>query len=397
MNQQSAILWQRLKTKLEQAVVRTFPEWRVFVRHANGSGSYFTVTRRHQLIVLGLAALGLLWAGIANIMLVQRPAEIAARAQQLDDEIDHMKQEQARLLAAGGLVNDLTREVSDVHTNLQVLADVRAKLDKDRADDSALLPLAKLQPESNGLTPAPEETSVLGTIRDKLRKLRTSLDQLKLTYSQAVEQTASIADQRTEQVSKSLAHLGVNMDKLLHQRSDNRGQGGPYIPLSGGQSRDMAFVLSSLDRWNETKAGMQTLPLAEPIHGEWEVNSPFGARFDPLNDSAGVHEGADLGGLPIGTPIYATGEGRVTLASSYDRYGLTVDVDHGNGFMTRYAHLSQIKVHVGQKVDRETIVGLLGNTGRTTGAHLHYEVRIDDDPRNPLPYIAAGRNATKTR
>jgi murein DD-endopeptidase MepM/ murein hydrolase activator NlpD len=158
----------------------------------------------------------------------------------------------------------------------------------------------------------------------------------------------------------------------------------------------LSDVLARLDRWNSIKAVTVALPLAEPLHDEWEMNSPFGARSDPLNETAGMHEGLDMG-APMGTPVYATGEGHVKMAGPYDRYGLTVDVDHGNGFVTRYAHLSQIKVHPGQKVTRETVIGLLGNTGRTTGAHLHYEVRIEDVPRNPITYITAGRDASKAR
>ena len=400
---------QRLRAALGQAFAglmnRMFPEWRVFVRQADGRGRYFTITRRHQLTAVTVVLLVMGWAGAANVLLLQRPAEISEREQQLDAEIARLKLEQERLIAAGGLVNDLTREVSDVHTNLTVLADTQAVLSKDHEEDGKLVPLAKLHPSDNGLTAegAALETPVVGGVRRNLLKLRASLDQLKQTYVQALTQTAAMADQRAGEVQKSLARLGVNVENLIHHRTETRGVGGPFVPLTPQNAVDedanknMADMLARLDHWNEVKAVAQSLPLAEPLRVEWEVNSPFGARFDPLNDSAGVHEGVDMGGAPIGTPIYATGEGHVTLAGPYDRYGLTVDVDHGNGFVTRYAHLSQVKVHVGEKVTRESVVGLLGNTGRTTGAHLHYEVRIDDDPRNPLTFIAAGRDATKAR
>ena len=384
-------------------MVRLFPEWRVFIRQSDGRNRYFTITRKHQMSALAVLSAILAWAATANLLLVQRPAEISAREQQLDAEIANLKAAQDRLVVAGGLVSDLTREVNEVHTNLTVLADTHAVLNKDHDADGKSIPLAKLQTGPDGVVqPAADDPPAVGAVHSNLRKLRDSLDQLKLTYVQALAQTAALADQRASDVEKSLTRLGVNVENLLHRRSENRGQGGPFVPLTAQSpqdeeaNKDMAELLARLDHWNDVKALTAALPLAEPLREEWEVNSPFGARFDPLNDSAGVHEGMDMG-APMGTPVYATGEGHVVLASWYDRYGMTVDVDHGNGFVTRYAHLSKINVHVGQKVSRETVVGLLGNTGRTTGAHLHYEVRIDDVPRNPLTYIVAGRDASKAR
>ena len=384
-------------------MVRLFPEWRVFIRQSDGRNRYFTITRKHQMSALAVLLAILAWAATANLLLVQRPAEISARERQLDAEIANLKAAQDRLVVAGGLVSDLTREVNEVHTNLTVLADTHAVLNKDHDADGKSIPLAKLQTGPDGVVqPAADDPPAVGAVHSNLRKLRDSLDQLKLTYVQALAQTAALADQRASDVEKSLTRLGVNVENLLHRRSENRGQGGPFVPLTAQSpqdeeaNKDMAELLARLDHWNDVKALTAALPLAEPLREEWEVNSPFGARFDPLNDSAGVHEGMDMG-APMGTPVYATGEGHVVLASWYDRYGMTVDVDHGNGFVTRYAHLSKINVHVGQKVSRETVVGLLGNTGRTTGAHLHYEVRIDDVPRNPLTYIVAGRDASKAR
>ena len=408
VREQSAPLNQRLLALLGRIYAgllsTMLPEWQVFIRLPDGRGRYFVVTRRRQLACVASLVAILGWAGIANLLLLRQPAEISAREQQLDQEIAKLKEAQERLVAAGGLVSDLTREVSEVHTNLIVLADTNAQLTKDREQNGKPMPLAKLRAGFDSLMDggAKDEPAAVGGVRENLRKLRASLDQLKLTYVQALTQTAALADQRASDVENSLTRLGVNVENLIHRKSESRGRGGPFVPLvtrtpaDEEVNKDMADLLVRLDHWDEVKAVTAALPLAEPLHEEWEVNSPFGARFDPLNENAGVHEGMDMG-APYGTPIYATGEGHVKLAGPYDRYGLTVDVDHGNGFVTRYAHLSQIKVHAGQKVTRETVVGLLGNTGRTTGAHLHYEVRIDDVPRNPITYIAAGRDASKAR
>ena len=381
------------------------PEWQVFIRTPDGRGTYFIVSRRRQAAFVCGVLLVLGWAGAVNLFLMRQPAEISVREQQLDDEIARLKLAQERLVAAGGLVSELTKEVSDVHTNLTVLADANAVLTKDREQNGKPTPLSKLRAGFDGLlenSSSVDEPAAVGSVRDNLMKLRSSLEQLKITYVHALSQTAALADQRANSVEQSLVRLGVNVESMIHRKAETRGQGGPFVPLTTASptdeeaNKDMVDLLSRLDHWNQVKAVTVSLPLAEPLHEEWDVNSPFGARVDPVNESASVHEGMDMG-APFGTPIYATGEGHVKMAGPYDRYGLTVDVDHGNGFVTRYAHLSQIKVVPGQRVTRETVIGLLGNTGRTTGAHLHYEVRIDDVPRNPITYIVAGRDASKAR
>ena len=129
---------------------------------------------------------------------------------------------------------------------------------------------------------------------------------------------------------------------------------------------------------------------------DYEINSPFGARSDPLNRRAAIHEGVDLG-APFGSPVYATGEGVVEFAGPWDRYGLTIEINHGGGVVTRYAHLSRIKVKEGQKVTRATVIGMLGTSGRSTGPHLHSEVRLSDTPKDPLKFIAAGEDAPQIR
>jgi murein DD-endopeptidase MepM/ murein hydrolase activator NlpD len=110
----------------------------------------------------------------------------------------------------------------------------------------------------------------------------------------------------------------------------------------------------------------------------------------------GIHEGLDLG-APIGTPVEATGDGQVVWAGWRDRYGNLVEIDHGNGVHTRYGHLSKVMVSVGARINRGAVIGLVGETGRTTGPHLHYEVRMGDQATNPMKFIAAGQHVLKTQ
>jgi murein DD-endopeptidase MepM/ murein hydrolase activator NlpD len=394
-----------VKKRVGHVLAHALPEWRVFVRFPGGRGRYFTITHRHQLVALGiLAGLGV-WAAGSNLMLMRQPAEIASRVQELESQIAALKAEEARLAATHQVVAELAREVHDVHTNLEVLADTNAQLAKDREQNGKTLPPAKLQAAQDPLLDqptGPHESASVATVREDLRGLRDSLDRLRQTYVAALNETAALADQSAGAVQRTLGRLGIDGEAIANHLNRGRGRGGPFIPLTESSlaatsdDKTLANLLSRLDHWNDLKTAAATLPLAEPLHGGWDVNSPFGARHDPVNEHAGVHEGLDMG-APYGTPVYATGAGRVTLAESYDRYGLSVDIDHGNGFTTRYAHLSQIKVQVGQRVTRATVVGLLGASGRVTGPHLHYEVRMDDNPQNPLNFITAGRDASTSR
>jgi len=376
-------------------------EWQIFIRTPNGRGHYIVVKRSHQLAVLAIfIGLGI-WAGVSNLMLMRRPAEIAERVEQLDNQIAKLHEAEKRLTATRSLVADLEREVADVHANLTVLTDTNAQLIRDREPSGKILPPAKLEQSLGALLDDPatdNEPSSVRKTRDGLRQLRASLDRLHDTYARAVNQTASLADEGAGEIEKSLGRAGVKAEEILHSADSTQGQGGPFIPVSasGDPDRGVAYMLDRLSHWNEIKATAVALPLAEPLREEWEINSPFGARHDPINADTGIHEGIDMG-APYGTPVYATGMGRVKMAGYYDRYGNAVDVDHGNGFVTRYAHLAEIKVRPGQHVTRATVIGLLGSSGRTTGAHLHYEIRVNDTPRNPLIYILAGRDASKTR
>ncbi|SFR78108.1 M23 family metallopeptidase [Sphingomonas jatrophae] len=128
-----------------------------------------------------------------------------------------------------------------------------------------------------------------------------------------------------------------------------------------------------------------SVPSEKPVNGV-SFTSGFGVRSDPFRGSAAMHAGVDLAGA-IGTPIYATADGVVNWANWRGGYGNLVEVNHGRGIVTRYGHLSQIIVHPGQRVRRGELIARMGSTGRSTGSHLHYEVRIDGRAVNPIPYL----------
>lgn len=366
---------------------RLLPEWQVFVRDENGHAKHFTVSRKIQVMSVFGAVVLAFWAGASTTLLSQRPAELAEKERRLDELLATNTASQQRLLATEKLVSDIAREVDMVHANLLTLTESSDVLARER---------------SVSLTPRPvagdEDADAARQTRQKVRELEASLARLQTTYAKAVQQVADAAGARISETESRLSRLGLDPRRLLSDTRRSPGQGGPFIPFHGNADSDgtIGAMITKVQHWVGVKAALQRLPLAEPIHGAYDFNSGFGTRNDPLNNRTGIHEGIDLG-APIGTPVYATGDGIVAETGLKARYGLTIDIEHGNGLTTRYAHLSRIKVQPGQKVTRATIIGLVGNTGRSTGPHLHYEVRLHDAPRDPLKFISAGRDAAKIR
>jgi murein DD-endopeptidase MepM/ murein hydrolase activator NlpD len=130
-----------------------------------------------------------------------------------------------------------------------------------------------------------------------------------------------------------------------------------------------------------------SIPSREPVESIDRLSSNFGSRSDPFNGHRRMHQGIDIPG-PLGTPVYATADGVVELAEyNSGGYGNLVEINHGNGMQTRYGHLSRLVAQPNEFVRRGQLIGLMGSTGRSTGSHLHYEVRIDGSAVNPLPYI----------
>jgi len=127
------------------------------------------------------------------------------------------------------------------------------------------------------------------------------------------------------------------------------------------------------------------IPSVQPV-GDLKFTSNFGIRSDPFTGGARMHAGVDIPG-PVGTPIYATADGIVATAERHGGYGNLVEVNHGKGIATRYGHLSRIVVAANTRVKRGQLIGMMGSTGRSTGSHLHYEVRMDGRAVNPVPFL----------
>jgi murein DD-endopeptidase MepM/ murein hydrolase activator NlpD len=149
-----------------------------------------------------------------------------------------------------------------------------------------------------------------------------------------------------------------------------------------------AAMFDMQNRWQKDLGRMDLLPTLLPISGDFVVTSGFGFRVDPMTRLPSMHEGIDFV-APVGTPILSTAPGVVLRAEHAAAYGNVVDIEHADGFVTRYAHLQAIHVQEGQVIAPQQIVGTLGNTGRSTGPHLHYEVIINGRALHPVKALAA--------
>jgi murein DD-endopeptidase MepM/ murein hydrolase activator NlpD len=199
----------------------------------------------------------------------------------------------------------------------------------------------------------------------------------------AVAGVPSVAHGAVDQFARVLASAGVDVRHLFDEFGVNRDAGGPFVPAPRGQTVTTGLSPERL------AAMVKSLPVAAPLTN-FEVSSPFGVREDPENGRGAFHTGIDLR-APYDTPVYATAPGTVTFAGWRDDYGKIVEIDHGNGIATRYAHLHAFTVSVGQRVAAHQQVGYLGSSGRATGPHVHYEVVVNGEPQDPEKFFGLAR------
>jgi murein DD-endopeptidase MepM/ murein hydrolase activator NlpD len=228
---------------------------------------------------------------------------------------------------------------------------------------------------------------------DRADKLFVSINQsLKSIENEQLTRITTLADnayKSADAITQALEAAGLPVDGDFGK--NNSDVGGPLIPLDSSMIFDSKVkeLDEALDALDHLKKEARRLPLANPAPGH-SVTSPFGVRTDPILGSAALHSGMDFR-APIGMAAKVTAPGVVTKAGWNGGYGRMVEVDHGNGFATRYGHLSEIDVTVGEKLDAGAVIGKTGSSGRSTGPHLHYEVRHNGEAIDPLRFLTIGK------
>jgi murein DD-endopeptidase MepM/ murein hydrolase activator NlpD len=203
----------------------------------------------------------------------------------------------------------------------------------------------------------------------------------------AAQPVVAVGHTAVDQFARVLASAGVDVRHLFSEFGVNTAQGGPVVPLARGQV--IADTALTPEKLAALRAMVKTLPVSAPLDS-YEISSPFGPRGDPEDGRGEFHTGVDLR-APYDSPVYATAPGVVTYAGYRDDYGKIVEIDHGNGIATRYAHLHAFTVSVGQRVGTHQQIGYLGSTGRATGPHTHYEVVVNGEPQDPQKFFGLAR------
>lgn len=234
--------------------------------------------------------------------------------------------------------------------------------------------------------------------------LEKQLDDMREIQEGIVKRLTSQTLSSLDAMEKTVAMTGMDVNSLLSSvaTSDSRdGQGGPFVPGDFISETDPTYALQAsvalldlqMDRWEALQKVVRQLPLVAPLD-TYRVTSGYGARVDPINGRKARHFGIDFT-APLRSPVLATAPGKVVFAGWRGGFGRMVEIDHGLGIRTRYAHLKKILVKPGQEIGHREEIGLLGSSGRSTGPHVHYEIRVNNKPVDPSNFLEAGRYVFK--
>jgi murein DD-endopeptidase MepM/ murein hydrolase activator NlpD len=258
-------------------------------------------------------------------------------------------------------------------------------------DREARLESRELPTPARRVAAAQKPTAV--GVEGALARLQASLDRVEARQTAALNTLEERFDSKAKRMRGVLTDLGLD-GKKVPASVRVAAVGGPFVPLT--LRKDAGAFERQLYRIHVARANVERLtrtlsavPVRKPIMGETDLSSGFGVRSDPFLGRPAMHTGLDFRSS-TGDPVRATANGTVETAGWNGGYGKMVEIDHGNGFSTRYGHMSEIEVKVGQQVKIGQIIGRVGSTGRSTGPHLHYETRIDGDAIDPQKFLRAG-------
>jgi len=433
----------KLAIKFDAFLERHFPERRVFLKSDNDT-RFIRLRPITQLIALTGSAALVAWAIVATAIILmdsigsgnfreqakrdQRTYQ--ARLNDLSSQRDSRAEEalaaQERFNAALSQISVMQSELltsetrrRELETGIDVIQSTLRNTMKDR--EEARGQVALLQTEGGAAIQMAASTAPMDFLADALARTAQERDQVILDSQDALlaadalnqkiaemqEQNDTIFRQLEEAMTVSVAPLdrmfraaGMPTERILETvRRGYTGQGGPLTPLSFPTRGEKPHadtlranrLINQMDRLNLYRLAASKAPFANPVKDAFRFTSQFGFRRDPKTGGRRMHAGVDFA-AGTGTPLYATADGVVTHAGWASGYGRLVKIQHEFGIETRYAHQSKIRVKVGQRVSRGDRIGDMGATGRVTGVHLHYEVRVGGKPVNPMIYIKAAND-----
>ncbi|AFO87723.1 M23 family peptidase [Phaeobacter inhibens] len=438
----------RLAIKIHAFLERRFPERRVFLK-SDSDTRFIRLRSETQLIAFAGMALLVAWSIVATAIVLMDSigsgnfreqakrdqmtyrARLNALSGERDDRAAEALAAQERFNAALTQISSMQSELlasetrrRELETGIEVIQTTLRQTMKER--ETARDALVALKQETAADSPA-QMMAVSAPVQmefmaDALAETAAQRDQIEANAQSALEQRDALElelrllDERNDQIFRQLEEAmevsvapldkmfrsaGMPTDRILEQvRRGYSGQGGPLSPLALSTRGEEPTreelrannLLHQMNQLNLYRLAAQKAPFASPVNLNLvRRSSGFGYRRDPKTGGRRLHKGSDFAGR-TGTDIFATADGVVTHAGWQSGYGKLVTIQHAFGIETKYAHNSNIRVKVGQRVSRGDHISDMGNTGRSTGTHLHYEVRVNGNPVNPMIYIKAARN-----
>jgi len=437
-------LRQPLAHRLNVRLERFLPEQRLFLR-SDTETRFIRLSPLTQAVAISGSAVVVGWTIIASAILLMDAVtagnvrEQAEREQQRYEErlntiasqrdlaAGEVREAQARFAAALERVSDMQAKLleteerrRELDTGIEVIqATLRRTIrERDAARDEKTRLRARLEGDGaagpalaeSGATPGAldfvakalaETAAERDGMEQFVAEAETRLSEMEFERQLLEERNDRIFSQIEDAVAASMTPLsqmfgevGLPTESILDQvRAAYSGQGGPLTEFtfstkgatSDADSLRAADLLRRLDELNLYRLAAEQTPFSIPLRGSYRMTSGFGPRWGRM------HNGTDFAG-PHGMGIHATADGVVTRAGTLSGYGKVIYIEHAFGLETRYGHLSSIDVKKGQRVSRGDRIGGMGNTGRSTGTHLHYEVRVNGDPVNPMKFIKAARD-----
>lgn len=374
--------------RLRQSVERLFPERHLYVR-SGGEIRGFVLTTGKQAAAAGAAAIGALWVGVGTAAMLLNLLSLGAGDQEALRTKAYYERliadRQARLNTAVAALNDTTGSIDELAQSVEK---------RHRALALLLAPMRGAPGAMAAMAPLSAPTT--DSAADRVRFIHMDQDRL-------INQAENFAKTRADRLRLALRLAGLDPASLARSSADT---GGPLI--EGKDPKALAAVLDvdeafaarvqhaalSLNEMRALSDATADAPFGTPTTSTAK-SSGFGVRLDPFTGHPAFHAGLDFPGSVM-TPIEATAPGVVSFTGIRSGYGETIEIDHGGGFKTRYAHLAGVAVTVGQRVAVGQRIGAMGSTGRSTGPHLHYEVWVDGRPQNPDRFLKAGAYVQQT-
>ncbi|TDI58977.1 MAG: hypothetical protein E2O92_08695 [Alphaproteobacteria bacterium] len=392
----------RQRQALNAFIKTHLPERQVHLR-AEGKVQFFTLSPNFQAggLVLGFAAV--CWVGIASASLILGDTVLQTREDQITDLHNEKQQLQAELRYLKEDVAVRTQALEDRQKFVDNLLD-SVLPGSDIVDSPADNQMAGPGPsEQDGLAVGgPEESSPSPSTDDDAANTDApdmdELSALSIRQTETLHRIGSYIELSSNRIIEAIAKTGLDSAEFINASMEiDEGMGGPLLPHHAAFSESMdadvsiTQLMQNSRQLDALRATIRNVPLAHPVIDEHYISSRYGGRRDPFKKTWAFHGGIDIAGH-WKSPILASASGVVTFVGRKGAYGRMIEIDHQNGFRTRYGHLATILVKRGDSVGLTDKIGLMGNSGRSTGTHLHYEIRYRGKPLNPSKFFKAAQH-----